>query len=69
MAGGLSWLFMFKALASRGGEVSKVAPIDKLRMPLSIVVAVLLLGERPSGLNWVGVGLMAVGAYVVAYKG
>jgi transporter family protein len=60
---------MSPALASRGGEVSKVAPIDKLSMPLSIVVAVLLLGERPSGINWVGVGLMGVGAYLVAYKG
>src|SRR5438045_5399369 len=42
LAGGLSGLFMFKALASTGGEVSKVAPIDKLSMPLSIVLAVIL---------------------------
>ena len=69
LAGGLSWLFMFKALASPGGEVSKVAPIDKLSMPLSIVLAVLILQERPSGLNWAGIALMAVGAYMVAHKG
>jgi transporter family protein len=68
LAGGLSWLFMFKALATTGGEVSKVAPIDKLSMPLSIVLAVLLLHERPSGLNWAGIALMAVGAYMVAHK-
>jgi transporter family protein len=69
LAGGLSWLCMFKALASPGGEVSKVAPIDKLSMPLSIVLAVLILHERPSGLNWAGIALMAVGAYMVAHKG
>jgi len=68
LAGGLSWLFMFKALASPGGEVSKVGPIDKLSMPLSIVLAVILLNERPSGINWAGIGLMAVGAYMVAHK-
>src|SRR4051812_37650539 len=37
LAGGLSWLCMFKALASPGGDVSRVGPIDKLSMPLSIV--------------------------------
>jgi transporter family protein len=68
LAGGLSWLFMFKALASPGGAVSKVAPIDKLSMPLSILLAVLVLHERPSGINWAGIALMAVGAYLVAHK-
>ena len=68
LAGGLSWLFMFKALSSPGGDVSKVAPIDKLSMPLSIVLAVVLLHERPSGINWAGIALMAVGAYLVAHK-
>jgi transporter family protein len=70
LAGGLSWLFMFKAIAVAGDQaVSRVAPIDKLSMPLSILLAVLLLNERPSGLNWAGIGLMAVGAYMVAHKG
>jgi transporter family protein len=68
LAGGLSWLFMFKALASPGGAVSKVSPIDKLSMPLSILLAVLVLHERPSGVNWVGIGMMVVGAYFVAHK-
>jgi transporter family protein len=69
LAGGLSWLFMFKAIAVAGDQaVSRVAPIDKLSMPLSILLAVLLLQERPSGLNWAGIGLMAVGAYMVAHK-
>jgi transporter family protein len=70
LAGGASWLFMFKAIQVAGKDaVSKVAPIDKLSMPLSIVLAVILLNERPSGINWAGIGLMAVGAYLVAHKG
>lgn len=70
LAGGLSWLFMFRAIAVAGDRaVSRVAPIDKLSMPLSVVLAVIFLHERPGAVNWVGVGLMAVGAYLVAYKG
>jgi transporter family protein len=68
LAGGLSWLLMFKALASKGGDVSKVSPIDKLSMPLSILLAVLFLHERPSPINWIGIALMVVGAYLVAHK-
>jgi transporter family protein len=49
VAGAVSWIFYFKAI--QAGEVSKVAPIDKLSMPLAIILAVLLLKERPSGLN------------------
>ena len=69
LAGGFSWLFMFRALASPGGEVSKVGPIDKLSMPLSILLAVLFLHERPSAVNWTGIALMVLGAYLVAHKG
>jgi transporter family protein len=69
LAGGLSWLLMFRALASPGGEVSRVGPIDKLSMPLSVCLAVMFLGERPTLTNWIGVGLMGVGAYLVAHKG
>jgi transporter family protein len=70
LAGGLSWLFMFKAISVAGKEaVSKVAPIDKLSMPLSILLAVLFLNERPTPTNWAGIALMVVGVYLVAHKG
>lgn len=69
LAGGLSWLFMFKALASKGGDVMRVAPIDKLSMPLSVILAFLILSERPTAINWAGIALMACGAYMVAHKG
>ena len=44
---GLSWLFYFKALQS--GPASKVAPIDKLSVAITIFLGVLILHER---LDW-----------------
>ena len=43
LATGLSWIFYFKALST--GPVSKVAPIDKLSVALTIVLSILLLKE------------------------
>jgi transporter family protein len=64
VAGAVSWLFYFKAI--QVGTVSQVAPIDKLSMPLAVLLAVLILGDRPSGVNWVGIALIAAGAYLAA---
>jgi len=66
VAGALSWLFVFRAIQL--SEVSRVAPIDKLSMPLGIVLAVLILGERPTLLNWVGIAAIAVGAYLATWR-
>ena len=66
VAGAFSWLFYFKAIQL--GEVSQVAPIDKLSMPLAVLLAVFILGERPSILNWVGIGLIAGGAYLATVQ-
>lgn len=64
LAGAVSWLFYFKAI--QVGTVAKVAPIDKLSMPLAVVLAVLLLGDRPSVWNWAGVALITLGGYLAA---
>lgn len=64
IAGAVSWLFYFKAI--QVGTVSQVAPIDKLSMPLAVILAVIVLGDRPTAMNWAGVGLIAVGAYLAA---
>jgi transporter family protein len=45
-----------------------VAPIDKLSVVLVALFGVLFLGERLSGLNWLGVALIALGALLVAIK-
>jgi transporter family protein len=66
VAGALSWLFVFRAIQL--SEVSRVAPIDKLSMPLGIVLAVLLLGERPTILNWIGIAAIAIGAYLATWR-
>lgn len=62
LAGALSWLFYFRALQL--GTVSQVAPIDKLSMPLTVLLALLFLAERPTTVNWIGIGLIAAGAYL-----
>jgi bacterial/archaeal transporter family protein len=67
VAGGLSWIFGFRAIQLAG--VSKVAPIDKLSMPLAVILAVIFLKERPSAVNWSGIALIAVGVYLAAHKG
>jgi transporter family protein len=67
LATGASWLCYFRAL--KLGDAASVAPIDKLSVVLVAVFGVLFLGERLSGVNWLGIALIAAGAVLVAYKG
>ena len=57
---GLSWLAYFRALQL--GPASRVAPIDKLSLPLTILLAWVVLGEALTFKSALGVGLMAAGA-------
>jgi transporter family protein len=66
LATGASWLCYFRALQL--GDASRVAPIDKLSVVFVALFAALLLGERLSLLNWLGVALIAAGAVLVALK-
>ncbi|MDE3174783.1 MAG: EamA family transporter [Pseudomonadota bacterium] len=66
VATGASWLCYFRAL--KLGEAARVAPIDKLSVVLVAVFGVAFLGERLSPQNWFGVGLIACGAVLVAWK-
>lgn len=66
LATGASWLCYFRAL--KLGDAARVAPIDKLSVVLVAVFAALFLGERLSGLNWLGIALIATGAVLVAVK-
>ncbi len=61
---GASWLCYFRAL--KLGNAAQVAPIDKLSVVLVAVFGVLLLGEKLSAVNWLGVSLVAGGAILVA---
>jgi transporter family protein len=57
---GLSWLAYFRALQL--APASRVAPIDKLSLALTIVLAVVILGEHITWKVGVGATLMVIGA-------
>ena len=61
---GGSWLCYFRAM--KLGEAARVAPVDKLSVLFVAVLAALFLGEKLSALNWLGVGLVGLGALLVA---
>jgi transporter family protein len=64
LATGLSWLCYFRALQL--GPASRVAPLDKLSVPLVIVFAALLLGEKLTPSALIGGLLITAGAVVIA---
>ena len=64
LATGASWLCYYRALQT--GQVSRVAPIDKLSVVLTVILAMLLLGERPgpkavAGCVLIGAGVLLMG--------
>ena len=63
VATGLSWLFYFYALQM--GEASKVVPIDKFSVVISMVLAFLVLGEKLTILKVVGGLMITVGTLVL----
>ena len=66
VATGLSWIFYFKALQM--GEVSKVAGVDKLSLALTIIFAVLFLGETLTWKTAVGATLIIAGTLFLISK-
>lgn len=60
---GLSWLFYFKAL--QFGDVSRVAPIDKLSIVFTIVLSIIILKEPFSWKVILGVSLIASGSLII----
>ena len=63
LATGLSWLCYFRALQL--GPASRVAPLDKLSVPLVMVFAWLLLGEKLNVAALIGGVLITAGALVM----
>lgn len=66
IATGLSWLFYFKALQL--GNVSQVAPVDKLSVALTIILAVVFLGEALTLKTAIGAALIIAGTFVMILK-
>lgn len=66
LATGASWLFYFKAL--QVGDVSRVAPIDKLSIVFTLFFAALLLKEPMSSKVLIGTLLILAGCLLIALK-
>lgn len=66
LATGLSWLFYFKALQL--GEASKVAPLDKLSVVFTIILAVIILKEPLTLRVVIGASLITAGAIVLMWR-
>lgn len=63
LATGASWLCYFGAL--KLGEASKVAPIDKFSVVITMVLAFIILGEKVSWTVLLGGGLITAGTLLL----
>jgi transporter family protein len=61
-ATGISWLAYFKALQL--APASSVAPVDKLSLAVTVLLAAIFLGEALTWKTVVGAALMIVGAII-----
>ena len=66
LATGLSWLCYFRALQL--GNVNKVTPIDKSSTILTMVLAIIFLGEKITILKIISIILIGVGTYLMIEK-
>lgn len=66
IATGLSWLFYFKAL--QFGHVSRVAPIDKISVVFTIILAFIFLKEPVSPKVIAGAVLITLGGILMIAK-
>ena len=65
LATGFSWLFYFRALQL--GDASRVVPIDKLSLVITIIFAAIFLKEKLSLQTGIGATLMTFGALLIAF--
>ena len=63
LATGASWLFYYRALQL--GEVSKVAPIDKMSIFITLVLAFVFLHEQFTAKSLIGAILLTAGTLVM----
>ncbi len=66
IATGLSWLFYFKAIQI--GDVSRVAPVDKLSVVFTIILSCLILREPLTAKVIAGGLLITAGAIIMIWK-
>ena len=63
LATGASWLCYYKALQI--GEASKVVPIDKLSVVITMILAAVILGEQFTAKSVIGCVLIAAGTLLM----
>ncbi|MBV8898613.1 MAG: EamA family transporter [Verrucomicrobia bacterium] len=66
IATGLSWLCYFRALQI--GDLSKVAPVDKLSVVMAMTLGVVFLHERLTFREGLGGSFIAAGALILVLK-
>ena len=66
LATGASWWCYFRAL--HVGDAARVAPLDKLSVVLVALFGVGFLGEKLAPLNWLGILMIAAGAWLVTLR-
>jgi bacterial/archaeal transporter family protein len=66
LATGASWWCYFRAL--NAGDAARVAPLDKLSVVLVALFGVGFLGERLAPVNWLGIVMIAAGAWLVTLR-
>lgn len=63
LATGASWLFYYKAIQM--GDVSKVVPIDKFSVVLTMILAFVFLHEKVDAKTVIGGALITAGTFVL----
>ena len=63
LATGASWLCYYKALQL--GKASKVVPIDKLSIVITIILAFIFLGEQITLKTLIGCCLIVTGTFII----
>jgi transporter family protein len=66
LATGLSWLFFYKAISL--GDVSKVIPIDKSSIVLTLILAFFILGEKFTVHTLIAAVLISAGTLLMIWK-
>ena len=63
VATGLSWLFFYKALQM--GQASKVVPIDKFSLVITLIMAAVVLKETPDLKTVIGGAVITIGTFIL----
>ena len=66
LATGASWWCYFRAL--RLGDAARVAPLDKLSVVLVALFGITFLGEKLAPIHWLGIAMIAAGAWFITVK-